>query len=174
MKFYIRSILGLVIFFFAWVCFEYAIYNFLQIGTCASGGPYVSARQCPSGVGVYFAAVFGGIIFGLIGVGIYATRGRPPDADDGTYTGPRIPFGILAWSLLFAGTAAVSIWAIVGPDADPGPGGKLGAIIVAVVFLPMGILPLLFSARRQRKPKTSPLLGVGGLPYSGGSAPSMF
>lgn len=24
----------------------------LQIGTCASGGPYVSARQCPGGTGV--------------------------------------------------------------------------------------------------------------------------
>jgi hypothetical protein len=172
MRFYVRSVIGLVVFFFAWVCFEYAIYNFLQIGTCASGGPYVSARECPSGVGVYFAAVFGGIIFGLIGVGIYATRGRPPDAEEGTYQGPRIPFGILAWSLLFAGTAVVAIYAIAGPDADPGPGGELGAIIVAAVFLPMGILPLLFFARRGRKPKTTSALG--GLNYATSTAQSLF
>jgi hypothetical protein len=173
MKFYVRSFLGLIIFFFAFVCFEWAIYHFLQIGTCSSGGPYISRRQCPSGTIVLFAAVFGGIILGLIGIGIYALRGRPPDADD-SYQGPRVPFGILAWSLLFAGTAVVSLWAVVGPNADPGPGAKTGAIIVAIVFLPMGIIPLLLAARRDR---SSSSVGSGstilaGLPGSSSYGPT--
>jgi Short C-terminal domain len=149
MKFYVRSSIGLFVFFASWAVFEYSLYHMLQVGTCASGGPYVSARPCPSGIGVYFAGLFGGIIIGLIGIGIYASRGRPPDAGD-DYNGPRVPFGILAWSLLFAGTAAVSIYAVLGPDAHPGPGAKLAAIIVAIVFLPMGLIPLIISARRDR------------------------
>ena len=129
MRFYVRSFLGVGLFFFAWAAFEYSIYQFLQIGTCASGGPYVSARQCPSGTGIYFAGLFGGIILGLIAVGIYATRGTPPDVAEGDYQGPRVSFGILAWSALFLGTAIVGI-------------------IVAAVFIPMGTIPLLASLRR--------------------------
>jgi hypothetical protein len=149
-RFYVCSVIGLVLFFFAFACFEYSIYHFLQIGTCSSTGynRYGPTQFCPSGTGVYFAGVFGGVVLGLISVGIYAARGRPPDAGE-DYSGPRVPFGIVAWSLLFAGTAAVSIYAIAGPDAHPGPGAKLGGLIVAGVFLPMGVLPLLFFLRRR-------------------------
>src|SRR6266540_1616424 len=113
MKFYVRSFIGLLVFFAAWAAFEYSLYQLLQVGTCASGGPYVSAHPCPSGIGVYFAGIFGGIILGLIAIGIYATRGRPPDAA-ADYDGPRIPLAIIAWALLFAGTALVAIYAVVG------------------------------------------------------------
>ena len=151
MKFYVRSFLGVGLFFFAWAAFEYSIYQFLQIGTCASGGPYVSARQCPSGTGIYFAGLFGGIILGLIAVGIYATRGTPPDVAEGDYQGPRVSFGILAWSALFLGTAIVGIIAVV--HGNPGPGAKTGGIIVAAVFIPMGAIPLLASLRRGPRTK---------------------
>jgi hypothetical protein len=150
MKFYVRSILGLGLFFFAWAAFEYSIYQFLQVGTCSSSGfnRYGPTAVCPSGIGVYFAGVFGGVILGLIGIGIYATRGTPPDAD-GYYQGPRVPFGITAWSFLFTGTALVGLYAVLGPDQHPGSGAKLAAIIIAIVFIPMGVLPLLFSLRSR-------------------------
>ena len=106
----------------------------------------MSARQCPSGTGIYFAGLFGGIILGLIAVGIYATRGTPPDVAEGDYQGPRVSFGILAWSALFLGTAIVGIIAVV--HGNPGPGAKTGGIIVAAVFIPMGAIPLLASLRR--------------------------
>jgi hypothetical protein len=167
MKFYVRSFIGLFVFFAAWAAFEYSLYHMLQVGTCASGGPYVSARPCPSGIGVYFAGLFGGIIIGLIAIAIYASRGNPPDASD-DYNGPRVPFGILAWSLLFAGTGAVAIYSVVGPDAHPGPGAKLGAIIVAIVFIPMGLIPLVLAAMKDRGSSSSTLrtmpAPVGGLP----------
>jgi hypothetical protein len=181
MKFYVRSFIGLFVFFAAWAAFEYSLYQMLQVGTCASGGPYVSARQCPSGIGVYFAGLFGGIIIGLIAIAIYASRGRPPDAGD-DYNGPRVPFGILAWSLLFAGTGAVAIYAVVSPDSHPGPGAKLGAIIVAIVFIPMGLIPLILAAMRDRGSSsissfrsTPASVSVGGLPSSPSSytPPSM-
>ena len=104
----------------SWAAFEYSIYQFLQIGTCASGGPYVSARPCPAGTGIYFAGLFGGIILGLIAIGVYATRGTPPDVFEGEYRGPRVSFGILAWSLLFLGTAIVGL--VGRPVREPGAG----------------------------------------------------
>ena len=155
MKFYVRSFLGVGLFFFSWAAFEYSIYQFLQIGTCASGGPYVSARPCPSGTGIYFAGLFGGIILGLIAIGIYATRGTPPDVSEGEYQGPRVSFGILAWSLLFLGTAIVGLVAVL--HGNPGPGAKTGAIIVAAVFIPMGAIPLLASLRRGPTTKSPPV-----------------
>src|SRR4051794_10334178 len=150
MKFYVRSILGVGLFFFAWAAFEYSIYQFLQVGTCSSSGfnRYGPTAVCPSGIGIYFAGLFGGIILGLIAVGIYATRGNPPDAD-ASYQGPRVPFGITAWSCLFLGTALVGLYAVVGPDAHPGTGAKTAGIIVAIVFIPMGVLPLLFALRSR-------------------------
>lgn len=176
MRFYVCSVIGLALFFFAFACFEYSIYHFLQIGTCSSTGynRYGPTQVCPSGTGVYFAGVFGGVILGLISLGIYAARGRPPDAGD-DYSGPRVPFGIVAWSLLFAGTAAVAIYATVGPDAHPGSGAKLGGLIVAGVFLPMGILPLLFFLRRRGSSggtsvTSMPVAAPAGLP---GSVPPM-
>src|SRR5690349_7227760 len=115
MKFYVRSFLGIGLLFFGLVAFEYPIYQVLQIGTCASGGPYISARQCPSGTGIYFAGLFGGIIVGLIGIAIYAMRGTPPGVAQGDYQGPRVSVGILAWSLLFLGTGLVGLYAVLGP-----------------------------------------------------------
>jgi len=168
----VRSFLGVGLFFFAWAAFEYSIYQVLRIGTCASGGPSVSARECPSGTGIYFAGLFGGIILGLIAVGIHATRGTPPDPEQGDYHGPRVPFGILAWSLLFLGTAVVGLVSVI--HGHPGPGAKTGAIIVAAVFIPMGAIPLLFSLRGRSRttssasPWTPPAApaGAGPLGYS--------
>ena len=166
MTFYVRSFLGVGRSSFARAAFEYSIYQFLQIGTCASGGPYVSARQCPSGTGIYFAGLFGGIILGLIAVGIYATRGTPPGVAEGDYRGPRVSFGILAWSTLFLGTAIVGIIAVV--NGNPGPSAKTGGIIVAAVFIPMGAIPLLASLRRgprtkRRRPASTTAAAAGRL-----------
>jgi len=36
----------------------YCIVELTQIGTCASGGPYVSAGPCPDGIGLYIAGIF--------------------------------------------------------------------------------------------------------------------
>ena len=40
----------MTLFAFCWVAVGYGIFQMLQIGTCASGGPYVSARECPDGI----------------------------------------------------------------------------------------------------------------------------
>ena len=45
MRYVIRTFLGMTLFAFCWVAVGYGIYQLLQVGTCASGGPYVSARE---------------------------------------------------------------------------------------------------------------------------------
>ena len=44
------------------VAVSYAVYQLLQIGTCASGGPYVPARQCPPGTERIALAIPGALI----------------------------------------------------------------------------------------------------------------
>ena len=38
MRYVIRTLLGMGLFAFGWVAIAYGIFQFLQIGTCASGG----------------------------------------------------------------------------------------------------------------------------------------
>ena len=40
---------------------------------------------------------------------------------------------------VFFGIAFACFWGVWGPDANPGPGGKLGGLIVGFLFVPMGI-----------------------------------
>jgi hypothetical protein len=56
--------------------FAFGLYELVQTGTCASGGPYVSARPCPSDTGLHVAALTGGIVLFLAGAAVFATRGR--------------------------------------------------------------------------------------------------
>jgi hypothetical protein len=55
----------------------YGIYKVTTIGTCASGGPYVSARPCPSNTGLFIAMIVGGVFVFLIGGAVFAGRGSP-------------------------------------------------------------------------------------------------
>ncbi len=50
MSYFLRTVFGLgLLLAGATVCLAYDVYQLLQIGTCATGGPYVSARECPDG-----------------------------------------------------------------------------------------------------------------------------
>lgn len=77
----------------------YCIVELTQIGTCASGGPYVSARPCPDGTGLYIVGIFPGVISTLVGGWLLATRGRRTAVDPGLPPAPHdvtsnpMPFG---------------------------------------------------------------------------------
>ena len=80
---------GLALMVVGVVGFAICLYELVKTGTCASGGPYVSARPCPAGTGAYIGGVIGGVLVFLIGGAIFATRGRtatdpglPPPKDD--------------------------------------------------------------------------------------------
>lgn len=150
MKWLVRTVLGLGLVTAGLTAFDYSLYQMLQIGTCASGGPYVSARECPSGIEAYFMALFGGIVAGLVGAFIWAARGPAPGVGDDRSVVRRTVrgggTGLLVWGVFFTAAALTCLWAVLGPDADPGPGAKTGAIIVAVTFLVMGVPALVFFA----------------------------
>jgi hypothetical protein len=85
---------GLVLMVAGLAGFLFALYELLKTGTCASGGPYVSAHQCPSSIGGLIAGIFAF----LAGGALFGSRGRPatdpglPPPKDELTANPR-PFG---------------------------------------------------------------------------------
>jgi hypothetical protein len=71
-----RFVLGLLLMAVGVAAVGWSIYELTQIGTCASGGPYVSRRECPSDTPYYVAGIFAGVVVWLIGAWAFATRGR--------------------------------------------------------------------------------------------------
>jgi hypothetical protein len=80
--------------------------------------------------------LIGGIFGGLIVAALYAARGGG---------GRKSPVGIgtIMWALLFLTIAASVAYAAYGPAATDTPGSKTAAVVIAVIFVPMGIAPLL-------------------------------
>jgi hypothetical protein len=118
----------------------YTVAELLQVGTCASGGPYEVARECPAGTERLVVAFFPGTIIMLVAAFAYARRGTPPGASRPGDGGTAL---LVIWCGLFLGIAFACFWAVWGPGANPGPGGKLGGLIVGFLFVPMGLLPLI-------------------------------
>lgn len=157
MRYVIRTTVGFGVMVAAIVAISYAVYQLLGVGTCASGGPYVPARECPPGTERLILVIPIAVFAMLFGAFLYATRGRAPGSD-------REPVGsalAVIWTGLFLGIAFACFWAVWGPDADPGPGGKTGGLIVGFLFVPMGLaglVPLYWSARESRSSGSSPLI----------------
>jgi hypothetical protein len=154
------TLLALLLAGAAVVAFNWALYHLIRTGTCASGGPYVSARPCPKGTGGQILALIGGIFGGLIAVGIWAAA-RPSGR-----TGPGL--GIVMWILGFALSGGVAILAAVGPAHAGRADSKLGGIIVGAIFIPMGLAGL-FAIGWSRGDRTSSVIGLnlggaGGVP----------
>ena len=145
MKYWVLALLGLVICGASIVAIDWGIYHLIRTGTCASGGPYVSARPCPPGTGGHILAVIGGVFGGLIGCGFWAARGRSGERKESPY-----PLPLLMWTLLFCGIALSGLYAVLGPAApDDAPKGT--AIFLAALFIPMGLapVPLAWAGRRK-------------------------
>jgi hypothetical protein len=74
------------------------------------------------------------------------------------------------WALLFLTIAASVALAAYGPAATDSPGSKTAAVIIAVIFVPMGIAPLIAApfGRRIAEP-----IAVSYDPGVYGTAPSV-
>lgn len=99
-------------------------------GACASGGPYQVARPCPKGVG---AAVPLSIVGGLVSVG-FLVAGTFPRG------GPRL--AAFAWPALFCSLGWNFLDFAFDPPGDA-PGPVWGWLICGIVFVLMGLAPLL-------------------------------
>jgi hypothetical protein len=84
MGYYARTVLGAALILAGVAVMGYCIYELAHIGTCASGGPYVSARECPAGTGTLIVGIFPAVLVVIVGVGLFASRG-------GRATAPGLP-----------------------------------------------------------------------------------
>lgn len=135
MKYIVRTVLGMGLFAFCWVLFGYSIYQLLQVGTCASGGPYAIERECPGGIERLIFSLIGSVFLLFVAVVIYGGRGTPPGSSR-----PAQNAGVILWfwTGLFWSLAVGGLLGVWGPEANPGPGGKEGGLIVGFMGVLMG------------------------------------
>src|SRR5256714_9666011 len=135
----------------------YAIHEIVQIGTCASGGPYVSRRPCPPGTEYKILAIFGALGLLFLGRIVWAFRGR---GDDGFGS---FRFGSALWVVGWLTLDGTMLVAAFGPAAPSNASGwQLAAVINAAVGIPIGLAPLfMLSTRRSKGEQREELLRGG-------------
>jgi len=158
-RYLVRTVVGFGLIVMCWVMFGYGIYQLLQIGTCASGGPYEVARPCPDGTAALGLMIPAALILMFIGAGLYATRGKPPGSENPPRGALVITF---FWTGIFWSIAVGALLGVWGPEANAGPDGKLGGLIVGFLFIPMGALGLFgLKEGRSRKKKGDGQMSTG-------------
>jgi hypothetical protein len=144
-RYWLVALLGLVICGASIVAIDWGMYHLMRTGTCASGGPYVSARPCPPGTELHILSLIGGVFAGLAGMGVFAARGRSGvrrESPDG--------LGLAMWTLLFCTLALSGLYATFGPAASDDV-SEGTAIFLAALFIPMGLAPVPFGLAGRRK-----------------------
>lgn len=116
----------------------------MDIGACASGGPYVPVQPCPDGVPALMTIGMLGL-FGFGGLGLWAGAqvGRGWAA---------LP--LLAWPALFLSLGWNFLeYGIRPPGGQSGP--EIGWLVCGVVFIATGAIPLVIviSARHELRTK---------------------
>jgi hypothetical protein len=161
-RYWVRVVIGLAFCAVAVVGFDWGIYHLVRTGSCGSSSTYVTTRPCPPGTGGHILALIGGIFGGLIGIGVWATRGsrgRPA----------RVPLGLIMWSLLFVTLTGSVALAAYGPANNHAAGSRTVAIVFAFVFVPMGLAPVLYAfASRSERAQTASTPAVTFAPVTTG------
>ena len=96
-------------------------------GSCASGGPYEIAVECPDAVALFAPlSIFGGLI--AVGLNAFLARGFAT------------PLATWAWPILFCGLGGAFLAAFFGT-------GDIVGLILGLVFEIMGLVPLVLEIR---------------------------
>jgi hypothetical protein len=102
-------------------------------GFCAEGGPYVIETHCPDGVPLLITGgIFGLFVFG----GLMAWKGS-------VIGGPYGGLVLLAWPVLFLSLGWNFLEFAFNPPGPPGQGVIWGWLIPGVLFVIMGLVPVL-------------------------------
>ncbi|SEO84690.1 SHOCT domain-containing protein [Trujillonella endophytica] len=127
-------------------------------GSCADGGPYVSAQPCPDGTGAAMLQVLGLALLCFVGV-LYGTSVLK--APNPLWLGWPALFLTLGWNFLEDGF-----------DPPDGSGGVIGGFVFCgVLFVLMGAAPLLLgigmlrTSGRDRKRQAGPPPAVVSHPH---------
>lgn len=143
MKTVAREITSLVIGLTGIVLLGVGLNQVLDIGSCASGGPYVIARPCPEGTTGIFWMTMAGAIMWIVGIIVSRHAFLAPGA------------GQFLWTAGFAGGGIALLVKVLTQPSMP-PDARLGASIVAATFIPMGlvvgVVGLVQLVRRRRGP----------------------
>jgi hypothetical protein len=75
MGYWVRGLLGFAVMAGALAGLGWCIWQLTKTGTCASGGPYVSARQCPPGTGWLIGGTIASIPVFIAGGALFGSRG---------------------------------------------------------------------------------------------------
>jgi hypothetical protein len=154
-RYWTHAVIGLVLCAVALVGVDWGLYHLVRTGSCGSSNTYISTRPCPPGTGGHILALIGGIFGGLIGVAVWETRGkhgRPP----------RMALGLIMWTLLFVTLAASAALAAFGPANNDNSGARTAAVVLAVIFVPLGLAPLPLVFRSGKKKAQLTHLAVSG------------
>ena len=96
-------------------------------GSCASGGPYEIAVECPEAVAVFAPlSIFGGLI--AVAISLFLAQGF------GT------PLTTWAWPILFCGLGGAFLFAFFAS-------GDIVGLVIGVFFEAMGLAPLVIELR---------------------------
>ncbi|MBB5867458.1 hypothetical protein F4553_000837 [Allocatelliglobosispora scoriae] len=127
MKPVVREVACLVIGLAGVVLLGIGLNQVLDIGSCASGGPYEIARPCPEGSDALFWLSMAGALMWIAGIIVSRNNFTAPGA------------GQFLWTAGFAGGGAAMLIKVLTQESMP-PDARLGASIVAAVFIPMGLV----------------------------------
>ena len=111
------------------------LHHLVRGGTCASGGPYVSAHQCPPGTGTWAFLLPLAVVGGLAGCWLaYSSHMRA-----------------FVWFATLGGFGATALVALRDGTATSGRSAVLGTgvALIVVALLPLVLLALL---KRDRMP----------------------
>jgi hypothetical protein len=140
MKTVVREVASLVVGLTGLVLFGIGMNQVLGIGSCASGGPYVIENPCPEGTDGVFWMMMGGALGWIVAI-IVSPR---------NFIGPGA--GQLLWVLGFAGGGAALLIKVLTDEEMP-PDSRLGASIVAAVFIPMGLVVAVVGVVQLTRPR---------------------
>lgn len=114
-------------------------------GYCASGGPYVIETECPEiVVATVPLSIFGGLA--AVGIGIFFARGFG------------MPLVSWAWPVLFCGLGLAFLIASAQP-------GGITFLIIGVLFVAMGLVPLVLELRASVQALFLGTMNVAGVKF---------
>jgi hypothetical protein len=127
MKAVVRELACLVVGLTGLVLLGIGMNQVLDIGSCASGGPYAIQRPCPEGTDTVFWSMVAGAMMWILAI----------MGSKGAFYAPGA--GQFLWTAGFAGGGTAMLVKVLTQPSMP-PDSKLGASITAAVFIPMGLV----------------------------------